>query len=317
MERSVWLIGGATASGKSALALRLAQALDGEIVNADSMQIYADLRVLTARPSEAETARAPHHLYGVADGADVWSVGRWLRAAADVLDGIAARGRPAVVVGGTGLYVRALTQGLAEIPDVPAEVHLQTQGMWDEGGEAAVRRALKAADPVGEAKIEAGDRQRLLRALAVVSFTGRPLSMWQAQTTPLLAPDAWRGVVVEPDRATLYAQCDARFSAMLDAGGLEEAKALLSRQLDPRSPILKAVGVRELARFFDGEIALSAAIAEARQATRNYAKRQLTWFRNQTPDWPRVADSKDGAVETLLASHKLDGAGAHDGATGF
>jgi tRNA dimethylallyltransferase len=302
MERSVWLIGGATASGKSALALRLAQALGAEIVNADYMQIYADLSVLSARPPEAELALAPHHLYGVADGADPWSVGRWLRAATEVLAGVSGRGRPAVVVGGTGLYFRALTEGLADIPDVPAEAHLRAEALWDAGGEAAVRRELKAGDPRGEARIEAGDRQRLLRALAVLSSTGKPLSDWQVSTTPLLSPDAWRGLVIEPDRASLYARCDARFAAMLDMGGLEEARALLSRKLDPQSPVMKAVGVREFAKYLGGEITLAVAIAEAQQATRNYAKRQMTWFRNQTPHWPRVTELGPDTVPRLLTS---------------
>jgi tRNA dimethylallyltransferase len=302
MERSVWLIGGPTASGKSALALRLAQAIGAEIVNADSMQVYADLRILTARPSEGEIALAPHHLYGVADGADPWSVGRWLRAVSEVLAGVAARGRPAVVVGGTGLYFRALTEGLAEIPTVSANARREAEALWDSDGEPAVRRALKTGDHNGEAKIEAGDRQRLLRALAVLSFTGKPLSQWQAQTTPLLALEAWRGVVVEPDRAALYARCDARFLTMVAAGGLEEVGALRSRKLDPQSPFMKAVGVRELARHLDGKITIDAAIAQAQQSTRNYAKRQLTWFRNQTPNWLRVTEIEDVTVKKLLAS---------------
>ena len=265
------------------------------------MQIYADLRILSARPSESEIALAPHHLYGVAEGADAWSVGRWSRAAAEVLAGVASRGRPAVVVGGTGLYFRALTEGLAEIPDVPHAARLEAEALWSDGGEAAVRQALQAGDHESEARIEAGDRQRLLRALAVLSHTGTSLSEWQMRTTPLLSPDAWRGVVVDPDRAALYARCDARFSAMIDAGGLEEVRALLSRKLDPQTPIMKAMGVREIARYLNGEITLAAAIVEGQQATRNYAKRQLTWFRNQTPDWIRLAGVEQGAVQRLLS----------------
>jgi len=288
MEASVWLIAGPTASGKSALALRLAEATGGEIVNADSMQLYADLRVLTARPSAAEAAQAPHRLYGVADAAEAWSVGRWLRAAADVLAEIRARGRPAIVVGGTGLYFRALTHGLAEMPDIPAAARARAEALWAEGGEDVVRAALATRDPGGAARIERGDRQRLLRALSVVQATGRSLGDWQADTTPLLPPGAWRGVVIEPDRAALYARCDARLAAMMEGGALTEAAALTARNLDPALPALKAVGVREFARHLAGEIPLETALAEAQRATRNYAKRQLTWFRNQTPEWPRV-----------------------------
>ena len=252
------------------------------------MQLYADLQVLTARPTEAETARAPHHLYGVSDAAQGWSVGHWLRAAAETLRGIAARDGTAIVVGGTGLYFRALTQGLADIPDVPTEIRSQTAGLWADGGEAAVRRALQAGDPLSAAKIEAGDRQRLLRALDVLRFTGKPLGDWQTRTAPVLADDAWRGMVIEPERKRLYGRCDTRLLAMVEAGAVVEAGTLLSRNLDSPLPVLKAVGVREFGRFLAGETALDAAIAEAQQATRNYAKRQLTWFRNQTPDWPRT-----------------------------
>jgi tRNA dimethylallyltransferase len=301
MEPSVWLIAGPTASGKSTLALHLAEAIGGEVVNADSMQLYVDLRVLSARPGEPETARAPHHLYGVADAGDGWSVGRWLRAARETLAGIAVRGRTAIVVGGTGLYFRALTQGLADIPDIPTEARERSQALWDAGGEAAVRAALQAGDPAGAAKIETGDRQRLLRALDVLTFTGKPLGDWQTWTDPLLSPGVWQGMVIEPDRKTLYARCDRRLRAMVDAGGVDEARKLLSRNLDPNLPIMKAVGVREFGRHLAGEISLEAAIAQAQQATRHYAKRQLTWFRNQTPDWPRLPEIEVDTVQRLLA----------------
>jgi len=268
------------------------------------MQLYADLQVLTARPDAAEEARAPHHLYGVADAEEAWSVGRWLRATADVLADIGARGRPAIVVGGTGLYFRALSRGLAEMPDIPGEARVIGETLWDEGGEVAVRAALAARDPEGAARIERGDRQRLMRALSVVQATSRSLSDWQADTTPLLGPDAWRGVVIEPDRAALYARCDARLAAMIESGALEEAAGLTARNLDPALPALKAVGVREFARHLAGDIPLETALAEAQQATRNYAKRQLTWFRNQTPDWPRVtALDPDAAWTEFRTAH--------------
>jgi tRNA dimethylallyltransferase len=306
MARCVWLIAGPTASGKSALALRLAEATGGEIVNADSMQLYRDLRLLTARPSPEETARAPHHLYGVADAAEAWSVGRWLRAATAVLAEIAARRRPAIVVGGTGLYFRALTRGLAEVPAIPADARAQSTALWDQGGEGAVRAALSAGDPEGAARIERGDRQRLIRALAVLQATGRPLGDWQGRTTPVLAPDAWRGVVIAPERAALYARCDARLAVMLDAGALDEVAALTARGLDPDLPAMKAVGVRPLARHLAGQASRAEALAEAQQATRNYAKRQLTWFRNQTPDWPRIDPSDDAAFAALIGLGHAD-----------
>jgi tRNA dimethylallyltransferase len=286
----VWLIAGPTASGKSALALRLAATTGAEIINADSMQLYADLRVLTARPSlEAET-RARHHLYGVADAAETWSVGAWLRAATKALAEIAAQGRPAIVVGGTGLYFSALTQGLAEVPAIPDDIRADVRERLERLGEDAFRQALALADPEAAARISPGDRQRLARAMEVATATGRSLTDWQASTTPPLAPDAYRALVLDPPRDALYARCDARLGAMAAEGGLEEVAALIARRLDPELPAMKALGVREFARHLTGELTLDQALGLARQETRRYAKRQITWFRNQTPHWPRTVD---------------------------
>jgi tRNA dimethylallyltransferase len=288
MEARIWLIAGPTASGKSALALRLARETGGEIVNADALQLYRDLRILSARPSTEEEAAAPHHLFGIADAGDGWSVGRWLEAASAALVEIAARDRTAIVVGGTGLYFRALTEGLADIPPVPRAAHDAAEQAYDVEGEAAVRSALHALDPLAETRISPGDRQRLTRALAVGSATGRPLSAWQAETKPAIAADAWCGVVLAPPRDALYARVDARLTVMARTGAVDEAAALIRRDLDPRLPAMKAVGLRELAASAAGEATLEEAIAAAQQATRRYAKRQLTWFRNQTPEWPRI-----------------------------
>ncbi len=285
------LIAGPTASGKSGLALRLAERIGGEIVNADALQLYRDLAILSARPTPEEARRAPHHLFGVADAADGWSVGRWARAAAAVLEDIAARGRAAIVVGGTGLYFRALTRGLADIPDVPRAASLALANL----GEAGLRERLAGLDPEAAARIAPGDIQRLVRALAVADATGRPLSAWQADTRPLLPAGAWRGVVLAPPRAALYARCDARLEGMVAAGALEEVRALVARELSVSLPAMKAVGLRELAAHLAGETALPEAIGLAQRATRNYAKRQLTWFRNQTPDWPRLDATEPNA----------------------
>ena len=285
MEARIWLIAGPTASGKSALALRLARGIGGEIVNADALQLYRDLRVLSARPTPEDEALAQHHLFGIADAADGWSVGRWLRAASGVLAAVEARGAPAVVVGGTGLYFRALAVGLADIPAVPAAARRAAEQAFDAEGEPAFRASLRAVDAAAEARIAAGDRQRLTRALAVAQASGRALSAWQADTKPVLAPGSWRAVVLEPPRDLLYARINARLVCMVEAGAVEEARALVARGLDPRLPAMKAVGLRELA---DPSLSPAEALAAAQQATRRYAKRQLTWFRNQTPDWPRV-----------------------------
>lgn len=296
---SVWLIAGPTASGKSALALRLAKDLGGEIVNADSMQLYRDLAVLTARPSDEERAGAPHHLYGVVDAADGWSVGRWLRAAHETLADIAARGRNAIVVGGTGLYFHALARGLAEVPPVPAAVRQAAQARFDQGGEAAFREALHGVDPAAAARIAAGDRQRLVRAREVFDATGKALSVWQAEGAAG-AVTGYRALVLEPPRDALYARCDARFEAMVAGGAVEEARALLARGLDSALPLMKAVGLRELGRHLAGELPLEEAVALGAQETRRYAKRQMTWFRNQTPDWERVEGFGDGITDLSI-----------------
>jgi tRNA dimethylallyltransferase len=287
-EPRIWLIAGPTASGKSALALRLAAATGGEIVGADSMQLYADLRILTARPSPEEEAQAPHHLFGTVDAAEGWSVGRWVRAAVEVLAGIAGRGRDAIVVGGTGLYFRALTVGLADVPAVAAQVRAQAGADFDAMGEPDFRSRLGAVDPVATARIMPGDRQRLVRAWEVYAATKTPLSDWQTSGSPALTPGSWRAVALEPPREALYARCDARLAQMVEAGALEEVARLAARNLDPALPLMKAVGFRELAAHLRGEATLAGAIGAAQQETRRYAKRQTTWMRGQTGDWPRL-----------------------------
>lgn len=280
----------------------MAEALGAEILNADSLQLYRDLSVLTARPSAAEEARVPHHLYGVADAADGWSVGRWLTATLEVVASLDARGVDAVIVGGTGLYFNALTKGLAHIPPVPMAAREKAAARYDQDGERAVRSALRDLDPAAEARIAANDRQRLVRALSVAEATGRSLSDWQSETRPLVELD-WRGVVLEPEREPLYARCDRRFDAMIEQGALDEARGLLARGLDPNLPAMKAVGLRELGRYLDGELSLEDAKAMGAQETRRYAKRQTTWFRNQMPAWPRLHRfGEDIDVASLIAT---------------
>lgn len=283
----VTLIAGPTASGKSRLALEMARDTGATIINADSQQLYADLRILSARPSVKDETDLPHRLYGVADAADAWSVGRWSRAVMETLAALRAEGRPALVVGGTGLYFKALTQGLAKIPAVPVEIRDAVQAEFDAEGEALFRRRLAEIDPAAVAAVFPGDRQRLVRAAAVHRATGRSLSVWKADTRPLLEPGDWRGLVIEPPRQRLYAACDDRVEIMMTSGALDEVRALIARGLDPNLPAMKAVGVRELAAHLAGDLSLDAAVAALKQATRNYAKRQLTWFRNQQRDWER------------------------------
>jgi len=304
MTGRIWLIAGPTASGKSALGQTLARATGGEIVNADSMQLYAGLSVITAGPSPDELAAAPHHLFGTVDPADGWSVGRWLRAASEVIADIGARGRDAIVVGGTGLYFSALTKGLSEVPQIPAEVRAAVAADFAALGEAAFRARLSEVDPAAAHRIGPGDRQRLTRSWEVYAATGVSLSDHQADMTGGLPLGSWSAVALDPPREALYARCDARLEAMVAAGALDEVQALMARSLDPALPAMKAVGVRELAAHLRGETDLPAAIAAAQQETRRYAKRQLTWMRGQMADWPRI-DAADGRDQwrQFLARH--------------
>ena len=288
--QSVVLIAGPTASGKSALAARLATMVGGETINADSMQVYRDLRILTARPTPEEEAIAPHHLFGIADAAEAWSVGQWLRQTVSILDRLRRDRKPAIIVGGTGLYFHALTRGLAHIPPVPAEVRETAVAEFSEAGEAAFRQRLAIVDPLAEARISPGDGQRLVRAFSVYAATGRPLSAWQDQTEATLAPGSWRGIVLDPPRPTLYERCDARLQAMIKKGALDEVARLLLRELDPGLPVMKALGVTAFAAQLKGELTAAQALEQASAETRRYAKRQITWQRNQNPLWPRIDD---------------------------
>jgi tRNA dimethylallyltransferase len=294
----VILIAGPTASGKSALALMLAEELGAEIVNADALQVYRDLGILSARPGPADLARAPHHLFGHVDGAVRYSVGGWAKDAAEALAGIAARGRAAIVVGGTGLYFRALTEGLSEAPDIPSDIRREAETRLATLGLAAFRAEVMAADPA-MARLKPGDRQRHLRAWEVWRATGRPLSeIQQRPGTPIARAIAAR-IVIEPPRSDLYRVIETRFDAMLAAGALNEARALKARRLNPVLPVMKAVGAAELLAHLDGGISLDEAIRLAKQSSRRFAKRQITWFRNQTPDWPRASAPAD-AVQALM-----------------
>jgi len=289
----VILIAGPTASGKSALAVSLAAEIGAEIVNADAMQVYKDLQILSARPATAEMAGVPHHLFGHVDGAVRYSVGGWLRDAKEALCGIAGRERPAIVVGGTGLYFRALSEGLSASPDIPPEIRLEAAARLAAIGLEALRAEVVAIDPA-MARLKPGDRQRHLRAWEVWRAGGVPLSELQASAEAPVAPRIAARLIIEPERADLYRSIEARFDAMLAAGALDEARRLSARGLDPTLPVMKAVGVVELLDHLAGRLTLEESVRLAKQSSRRFAKRQLTWFRNQTADWPRVGGIEEG-----------------------
>lgn len=275
---------GPTASGKSALALAAAETIGGEIVNADSMQVYSDFRVLTARPTPEEEARAPHHLYGHVDAAQRFSVGRWLDDALRVLAEIEGRGVTPIIIGGTGLYFKALTDGLAPAPPIDADVRARLASESNE----ALHARLQRDDPETAARLERNDRVRLLRAVELLEG-GFRMSEVAQHSKPALAD--WVGLALTPDRAALYASIDARFEKMLAAGALDEARALAARDLDPMLPAMKAHGAPALMAHLRGEITLAAAAEIGQRDTRHYAKRQFTWMNHQMPNWTRTSET--------------------------
>jgi tRNA dimethylallyltransferase len=280
------LIAGPTASGKSALALQLAQATGGVVVNTDSMQVYRDLRVLTARPTPAEEAAVEHRLYGHVDACVNFSAGAWVTDAACVLDELRAQGRLPIFVGGTGLYFKALTRGLSAVPQIPPEIRDNVRARLERDGVEALHAELARLDPVSAERLKPRDRTRVARALEVVEATGRSITDWHRDgLPPLLPPGSFRALFLSPEREELYARIDARFEAMLQAGALEEVAALAGRNLDPLLPAMKAHGVPALIRHLKGEITLAEAAAIGQADTRHYAKRQFTWFRHQLPEF--------------------------------
>jgi len=294
--RRVVLIAGPTASGKSALALELARAARGVVINADASQVYRELRILTSRPSPAEERSAPHRLYGHVPAAESYSAGRWLEAAAAELRAAWDAGRLPIVTGGTGLYFRVLEEGLAPIPAIPETVRAGWRRRLAAEGARALHCTLARRDPRSAAGIAAADGQRILRALEVLEATGRPLSAWQqgaGSGSPLEGACIGRFHLL-PERAQLYARCNARVPAMLAAGAMDEVRHLLTLGLDPTLPAMKAIGVAEFAAVLAGTAGLEAAVAAAQSRTRNLAKRQITWARSNMMSWHVLAtqDSK-------------------------
>ncbi len=282
MSGPVIIVAGPTASGKSALAIEIAEAFGGEIVNADSMQVYRELRILTARPSSEDEARVPHHLYGAMSVAEVCSAGAWLEMVLPCIDAIRARGRLPIVCGGTGLYLKVLMEGIAPVPQVAPEIVEEAKRLYANEGGDAFRTRLMEIDSEAAERLVSADSQRMIRAYAVARSTGRPLAAWQKEqpTTPPLDAQFLR-IVLMPDRDALYARINKRFDAMVELGALDEVAALAAMDLNPDQPALKALGVPDFQRYADGECELVEAIEKAKQLTRNFAKRQMTWFRHQ------------------------------------
>jgi tRNA dimethylallyltransferase len=289
-KASAILLAGPTTSGKSALALMLADKLGGTIINADSMQVYRDLRIITARPTPEEETRVPHLLYGHVDAAENYSVGRWCVDAKAAIEQAQRAGRVPILVGGTGLYFKALLQGLAAVPPIPASIRAAIRGRLASEGVAPLHADLMQRDPAAAQRLMPNDGSRITRALEVVLATGRPLADWHREGMPP-SIDAAQAVKVflDVERVELHRRIEARFNAMLAAGALNEVRALAARSLDPTLPAMKAHGVPWLIRHLRGEITVEEAAEGGIRDTRRYTKRQATWFRNQLPDFRRLA----------------------------
>jgi len=293
---SAVLIAGPTASGKSALALDLARKTSGVVINTDSMQVYRDLRVLTARPSVEEEKEVPHRLYGHVDAAVNFSAGAWVTDATKVLGEARAEKRLPIFVGGSGLYFKALTRGLSAVPSIPAEVRDAVRARLERDGVEALHAELQRRDAAYAERLKPRDRTRIARALEVIEATGRSLTDWHREgLPPLLPPGSFRALFLMPERDVLYARIDARFEKMLQAGALNEVKQLAARNLDSLLPAMKAHGVPALIRHLKGEITRDEASEIGRADTRHYAKRQFTWFRHQLPEFEWTAPEAAGA----------------------
>ena len=298
--KSAILIAGPTASGKSAVAMAVAERLGGVVINADAMQLYAELDVLTSRPSTADESTVPHRLFGCAPASQAWSAGRWLEAASKEIQSAWAQDTVPVVTGGTGLYFKVLEEGLSQISPVPANIRDHWRQRLQQEGPQTLHGELATTAPADAARIEEADGQRIVRALEVLDATGKPLGDHFAaikQTSVLVKADV-RRVALIPPRDELYSVCDARFEAMMSNGALQEVEQLMALHLNPELPAMKAIGVQALAAHLSGAATLEAATETAQKQTRNYAKRQMTWIRNQMAAWPKV-ETRQAAIEML------------------
>ncbi len=304
------LIHGPTASGKSALSVALAKRLDGEVINADSMQVYRDLRVISARPAAAEMDGVEHHLFGHVAASERYSTGKWLEDVQPVIAKVQRRGKVPIIIGGTGLYHLALIEGLSQIPPVPDDIRAEVTEIQKSGGVAALREKLEQVDLETATKLGEGDRQRLARALEVWFATGKSITAFHGKKgRAILDNEDWLGVALTPTRPRLYSRIDRRFEGMLMEGAMEEARGLAAQNLPEDLPAMKAHGIPWLLSYLRGELSAEQAAENAKRDTRRYAKRQFTWIGRQFPFWPRIPSlSLERRMRVILALYKeVDG----------
>ena len=291
--KPIVFIAGPTASGKSAWAIELAKTFNGEIINADAMQVYEDLHILSARPTISEMQGVPHHLFGHIPGNIRYSTGQWLREVQPLILDCLAREVVPILVGGTGLYFKALLEGLAKVPAISQDVFENVKTILENEGIASLREEALRIDLRATQRILGDDPQRLSRIVSVYRETGRPLSEWQSETRPIIPKQFCQCAVLIPDRSVLYERINARFENMITSGGVNEAKSVFAKNYDNSLPIMKAIGVRQLKGYFTGDANLDDSIALASRDTRRFAKRQLTWFRGQARNWQEITNNSD------------------------
>lgn len=291
-KNKIIIIGGPTASGKSKLAMKLAGKSDSVIINADSLQIYRDIPILTAQPTQEDKEKIPHFLYEILPPAELCSVGKWLEMAIPVINNALEHEVTPIVVGGTGLYLKCLKQGIATIPEIAAEIRNKARELLMEVGNQSFHLMLNKRDPEMGSRLKPEDSQRILRAWEVLEQTDISLSKWQQmEDKGFFEPDQFEGYFVNPPRDLLYDRINKRFIQMVERGALKEVRKLNEMKLSPELTAMKAIGIKELTSYINGEISLDKAIQKSQQATRNYAKRQVTWFRNQMKDLKEIGDS--------------------------
>lgn len=289
--KNIILLAGPTASGKSSLAMRLARERGGTVVNADSMQVYNELRILTARPSEADETLVPHRLYGFRAASEPYSVAAWLDDVAPLIEAARQKGPPLIIVGGTGLYFKSLLEGLSPVPDIPDAVRELWRSAAETKQSTELHGILQSRDPAMAERIAPSDPQRIVRALEVLDASGQSLLDWQQVAgKPLLQADDAERIYLSPPRETLYARCNVRLDRMVEAGALDEIRCLRDLRLDPSLPIMRALGVRPFTAFIDGLLTWEAALENAKTETRRYAKRQLTWARSNMISWKSILE---------------------------
>ncbi len=291
--KPVICIAGPTASGKSAYAVKLAETVGGEIINADALQVYSELRILSARPTVSEMANIPHHLFGHVKGMTRYSTGQWLRDVEPIILDCLVRGLAPILVGGTGLYFKALFMGMADIPEPKEHIVKETEILLETQGIAALRDVATKLDAVATGRVLGNDPQRLQRIVNVARGTARPLSVWQADTKPVVPLRFAKYCVLSWPRDQLYARINKRYELMLGEGGLKEAKQVFAKKYDQNLPLMKAIGLRQLGGYFSGHMSLEAAIEYAKRESRRFAKRQMTWFRNQPPKPEVLSGARD------------------------